>query len=75
MSRRAKTPNSRPSASDPRFSTDLSADNPFLTSDRASYNSGAAEKSLRTVLRQAFGERRLVGGASEGRRSCLDGSL
>lgn len=82
MSRRSKTPNSRPSASDPRFSTDSPEDNPFLNSGRASsrgrrqmrgmrhsarnpaagptgfptpaedsetYNSGAAEQSLRTV--------------------------
>lgn len=59
MSRRSHTRNSRPSAADPRFNTDIGADNPFLPnahgnpigsgSSQESYNSGAAEKSLRTV--------------------------
>lgn len=63
MTRSTHTRNSRPSASDPRFSTDLGADNPFLSNvhgnpmgseedvgqGSTAYNSGAAEKSLRTV--------------------------
>jgi Holliday junction DNA helicase RuvB len=64
MTRSSHTRNSRPSASDPRFSADMGGANPFLPnthgnligqdgsdggSRQAAYNSGAAEKSLRTV--------------------------
>lgn len=64
MTRRSShTRNSRPSVSDPRFSTDVSADNPFLSnthgnpldggrSSNGTYNSGAAEQSLQTVSAQ-----------------------